>query len=194
MVALFSSGRTAFMINGNWEVPTLVIFRNKASSFDTESCRFQSCSIIPIPGVTLTSWPFRTMPRRPVSGKGRGGAQVHCLYCQAAGLGGWRPYRRILAASGERCLQANVSQQPIQRRRRRPRRPRAGSAHFWCGQPELYGGEQFPHPSRERADAGGQRDRAVHGRIGKVCQTKIAASFTPDHETGARRSARGVCA
>ena len=24
MVALFSSGRTAFMINGNWEVPTVV--------------------------------------------------------------------------------------------------------------------------------------------------------------------------
>ena len=74
MVALFSSGRSAFMINGNWEVPTVVDLKKSGKlPFDYGIVAFPEAVRQSLtPGVIRISLPFQTMPKlRPLPKKSR---------------------------------------------------------------------------------------------------------------------------
>ena len=114
MVALFSSGRSAFMINGNWEVPTLVDLQKQGKLpfeygivafpklFDNPDTWGDSHQLaIPNNAKTLPS------PEKVAS------LEVHRLRGKAAGVGGRRPYPHISASSRKRRLQADVAKQPV---------------------------------------------------------------------------------
>ena len=64
MVALFSSGRSAFMINGNWEVPTVVDLQKKGKlPFDYGIVAFPKLFENPDTWGDAQHWRFQTMPK-----------------------------------------------------------------------------------------------------------------------------------
>ena len=112
MVALFTAGRGVFMINGNWEVPTLVdLQKQKKLTFEY--------GITPVskalrePGY-LGRFPPISDPEQSenttVSGKSRGGPEIYRLCREASDLGRWRSHPSLSARSRERCLQGDVAE------------------------------------------------------------------------------------
>ena len=106
MVALFSSGRTAFMINGNWEVPTLVdLQKNGKLPFDYGIVAFPKLFDNPDTwGDAHTAGDSKQCQNSANPGKSRRRPEVYRLCRQATGLGGRRPHPGLSAASGKRRI------------------------------------------------------------------------------------------
>ena len=119
MVALFSAGRAVFMINGNWEVPTMVDLQKQGK------LPFEY-GIVAIPKFfeNQETWADSHQLAIPNNEKNPASPekvaavlQVYCLFRQAADVGRRRAYSGVSAGARERRLQADGPEQRIQSHR-----------------------------------------------------------------------------
>ncbi len=172
MVALFSSGRSAFMINGNWEVPTLVDLQKQGK------LPFEY-GIVPFPKLfdNPDTWGDShqlAIPNNaktpPSPGKGRRGPEIHRLFVkQPAWAGGGHIPSYLPLQESDVYKEMSPNNQYS-----------AGAAEhvvldpalpiFGVGSPSFGAVSNFLIPGRQRTIAGREGIGTVHGGAGKVCQ------------------------
>ena len=111
MVALFTAGRGAFMINGNWEVPTIVDMKKQGK------LPFEY-GIVPFPKLfdNQDTWAdshqfaIPNNVKKPATPEKIAAALSVCRVCREANDLGWgRSHPGVPPSSRERCLQADVA-------------------------------------------------------------------------------------